>query len=134
MIFTFRNNPAVRRNPQAYGWVSVDAGGLATKISVKTPISQEPLKDHAITGAFWFRRAADFVTCAEQMISANARVAGEFYIDTCMNFLIEAKRCVRVFEVDRYVSWGTPNDLRTYEYWQRYFTESRVQERTRQCA
>jgi hypothetical protein len=27
----------------------------------------------------------------------------------------------RLFEVDHFISWGTPNDLRTYEYWQACF-------------
>ena len=26
-----------------------------------------------------------------------------------------------VFEVDSYLCWGTPNDLRTFEYWQSCF-------------
>jgi hypothetical protein len=26
-----------------------------------------------------------------------------------------------LFEVDTYLSWGTPNDLRTFEYWQSCF-------------
>ena len=29
-------------------------------------------------------------------------------------------RC-RLFEVDSYLSWGTPDDLRTFEYWQSCF-------------
>ncbi len=134
LIFTFRGNPAVRRNPQAYGWVAADASGLVTKVSVKTPLSANPLRDHAVVGAFWFRRAQDFVAAAEEMIRANARVNGEFYIDTAMNFLLASKRRVHVFEVARYFSWGTPNDLQTYEYWRRHFAEVRARLRARQCA
>ena len=29
-------------------------------------------------------------------------------------------RCV-TFEIDHYICWGTPNDLRTFEYWQTCF-------------
>ena len=28
---------------------------------------------------------------------------------------------VKVFEIDKYIGWGTPNDLRVYEYWEGYF-------------
>ena len=24
-------------------------------------------------------------------------------------------------EIDKYICWGSPNDLKTYEYWQEYF-------------
>ena len=27
------------------------------------------------------------------------------------------------FEVDHYICWGTPNDLQTYQYWQRFFNK-----------
>jgi len=29
-------------------------------------------------------------------------------------------RCV-LFEIDHYICWGTPNDLKTFEYWQSCF-------------
>ncbi|MEW9501057.1 hypothetical protein [Jeotgalibacillus marinus] len=28
---------------------------------------------------------------------------------------------MKVFEVDHYICWGTPNDLKTFEYWQSFF-------------
>ena len=27
----------------------------------------------------------------------------------------------QLFEVDSFISWGTPNDLKTFEYWQSCF-------------
>ena len=30
---------------------------------------------------------------------------------------------VKYFEVDHYICWGTPNDLQTYQYWQRFFNK-----------
>ena len=55
---------------------------------------------------------------AEKMIAKNRRINNEFYVDECINELIEIGLKVKVFEVDKYICWGTPNDLRTYEYWQ----------------
>jgi hypothetical protein len=40
-----------------------------------------------------------------------------------MNFLVEAGLKVRVFEIDHYICWGTPNDLKTFEYWQKFFDQ-----------
>jgi len=39
-----------------------------------------------------------------------------------MNLAIERGLRVKVFEVDSYICWGTPQDLQTYEYWERYFS------------
>jgi NDP-sugar pyrophosphorylase family protein len=121
IIFTFRDFPPVVRNPKAYGWVAVDEDGHATRVSVKVPLKGDPLTHHAIIGSFWFRKAEFFFKAADSMIEHNSRINNEFYIDEAMNFAIQLGYNVHVFEVDRYVSWGTPNDLKTYEYWQRYF-------------
>lgn len=122
-IWTFRNNPAVLQDPRMYGWVAVGAEGgtRATEVSVKVPISETPMEDHAVIGAFTFRRAGDFIRLAEEMIAANRRIKNEFYVDELMNVFIESGKQVEVFEVDRYICWGTPGDLALYDYWRGYF-------------
>lgn len=121
IIFTFRHHPAVIPHPEQYGWVKVQ-GDVAFSVSCKKPVSEQPINDHAITGAFWFARGKYFVQAAEQMIAQNRRVNGEFYVDECMNDAIAAKLKVKVMEVDKYICWGTPNDLKTYLYWQNYYS------------
>lgn len=121
LIWTFRNNVTVKRNPQMYGWVKVDGNNKVSSILCKTPISDDPVKDHAIVGTFYFRKASYFFDFAKQMIKKNRRINNEFYVDVVMNELVESGLNVKVFEIDKYVCWGTPNDLRTYEYWQSFF-------------
>ena len=96
------------------------------KVSVKVPLEGDPLSHHTIIGTFWFRKARFYFENAEHMVQANDRINNEFYIDHCMNYLIKASLNVHVFEVDQYISYGTPNDLLTYNYWQAYFNESRT--------
>lgn len=124
IIWTFRNNPAVLQDPRMYGWVDVDEKGRVRRVSVKVPISDQPMKDHAIIGAFTFKRAKDFVSAAEAMIRADRRIRGEFYVDEVMNVAVEQGLRVSVFEVNRYICWGTPRDLETYNYWRGYFGEA----------
>ncbi|MBI4407870.1 MAG: glycosyltransferase family 2 protein [Candidatus Kerfeldbacteria bacterium] len=121
IIFTFRNNVTVERNPKAYGWVAVNADQTVQKVSVKVPISEDPIHDHAVVGAFWFRHGRDFVRSAEDMIKHNTRINNEFYVDECMNNAVQLGLKVKVFEIDKYICWGTPNDLLTYNYWREYF-------------
>lgn len=120
LIFTFRNNEAVSENPAAYGWIRV-AGERVTGVSIKVPISDDPMRDHAVVGTFWFRRGRDFVAAADAMIAADDRVNGEFYVDQVFKYLVDAGKDVRVVEVSKYVGWGTPKDYEAYErtiaYW-----------------
>jgi dTDP-glucose pyrophosphorylase len=121
LVWSFRNNPAVLQDPRMYGWVKTNPDGTISGVSVKVPISETPLRDHAVIGAFTFRRAQLFLDASDDMIRANARIKNEFYVDNAVNFAVARGARGRPFEVDRYICWGTPRDLETYNYWRGYF-------------
>jgi dTDP-glucose pyrophosphorylase len=114
VIWTFRGNPAVLQKPSMYGWVAVAGDGRVTGVSCKVPLSDSPMDDHAVIGTFSFRRAADFVRAAERTIARNRRVNGEFYLDVVLDQAVADGLDVRVLEVDRYICWGTPQDLEAF--------------------
>ena len=72
-------------------------------------------------GTFTFKRASDFRKSVDRLISRNGRINDEFYLDSCINDAIELGLKCKLFEVDSFLSWGTPDDLRTFEYWQSCF-------------
>lgn len=125
LILTFRHDPCVNENPNAYGWVKVDNQNRVLGMSVKMPISQQPQHDHAVTGAFWFRRGSDFVRAAEAMIAADDRINGEFYVDQVMQHMLAISANIYVCETSRYFCWGTPEQYEHYEatlaYWRAFY-------------
>lgn len=123
IIWTFRHYPGVLVNPSHWGWVSVNKKGLVKKVSVKVPISDDPINDYVVVGCFSFKKARYFFENCRKMITDDRRINNEFYNDECINVLIENGLTVKVFEIDKYLGWGTPNDLKTYQYWQEYFAK-----------
>ena len=121
VVWTFRGYAGAKRKPQAYGWVDADAQGHIKAVSVKKAISETPGKDPGVIGAFWFRKASMFVDNAESLIRQNRRVNNEFYADSVINVALESGLKGRIFDVKRYLCWGTPDDLRTWEYWEGHF-------------
>ena len=121
IIFTFRHHISSKNNPQMYGWVKTDEKDNATAVSVKVPISDNPYEDHAIVGTFWFKKAEYFHKALKNLLDKNIRVNGEYYVDSLMGELIELGLNVKVFEVDDYICWGTPDDYETFVYWQSFF-------------
>lgn len=121
IIWGLTRHPSIERNPQMYGWIQKDGSGKVHGVSVKKPISADPYNDYAIVGTFYFRKASFFTEALRRMYEKNARVNGEFYVDSAMNEAVEMGLDVRLFAVDAYICWGTPDDLRTYEYWQSFF-------------
>lgn len=121
VVFTFRNNPTVLQHPEYWGWVDVGKDNLVRAISVKKSLSNLPMQDHAIVGAFAFRKANYFFENAKRMIEKNIRINGEFYVDSVINEMIVKGLKVKLFEIGKYIGWGTPADLKTYEYWSHFF-------------
>ena len=124
-IWTFRNNPAVLQNPKMYGWVKTEKStNKATHVSCKIPISENPLLDHAVIGAFTFKKAKSFFDAVHYMIKSNYRINNEFYVDVAIDFAIKSGLNIHVHEVDQYICWGTPQDFYEYQFWLKYFKKT----------
>lgn len=119
IVFGVRGHINAFRNPQMYGWIEEHAN-VIKRVSVKTPLLSSKT-DAIVLGTFIFKRTHDLRRCMDRMMQRDARINGEFYLDTCINDAIALGLRCTLFEVDHYISWGTPNDLRTYEYWQSCF-------------
>ena len=119
IAFTFTHDERLTANPKSWGWVDIasDASsGSIKKVSVKIPISSNPFNDHAIVGSFYFKSARVFLNAADRMIRLNHRVNNEFYVDQCMNEVVESGGKANIFDVDKFICWGTPEELEEYEH------------------
>ena len=119
LVWGIRSYPNATRHPKMFGWIDAE-DGLIRSISVKTPLST-PASDPIVLGTFTFRRSEDFRNALNLLIKREGRINGEFYIDSLINDAIALGLRCHLFEVDSYLCWGTPNDLRTFEYWQSCF-------------
>ncbi|MDC0396924.1 sugar phosphate nucleotidyltransferase [Candidatus Pelagibacter sp.] len=121
IIFTFRHHASSKNNPQMYGWVKTDNKYNAEKVSVKVPISNTPYEDHAIVGTFWFKKVQYYNQGLQNLLKKKITINNEYYIDSLMDELIKLGFNVKVFEVNDYICWGTPDDYKTFVYWQSFF-------------
>lgn len=124
MIFTHTNDLNIQQNPSAHSWAEIcDDGYTIRRVSIKKPVSDQPLKDHATTGMFWFKRGSEFVRTAEMLIDRNDKFGSEYYVDQVMQVAIDEGLAVMIMDV-HYICWGTPSDLKIYEetlaYWKQY--------------
>lgn len=122
IVWAARKHANAVRHPQMFGWINADQNGDIKGISVKTPLAT-PATDPIVIGTFTFRNAEVLRKCIESLKKRDGKVNGEFYLDSCINDAITLGMSCKIFEVDHYISWGTPNDLRTFEYWQNCFDQ-----------
>ncbi len=120
VVWGKRRHPAAKRRPEQFGWIDAGDDGKISNVSVKAPLG-DPANDPIVTGTFSFRRAADFRRAAARLFERGGAVNGEYYVDSCINDAIALGLDCRLFEVDHYLGWGTPDELRTFEYWTECF-------------
>jgi NDP-sugar pyrophosphorylase family protein len=123
VVWSFSNHPTSALAPQMYAWLDVDDDMVLQDVSIKKPFADKP-NIHAIIGTMFFRRAGDFKAAYHHIVKHNIRTNGEFYVDNLLMPLVEMGKKVVVFPVDYYLGWGTPNDYKTFTYWQDHFTNA----------
>ena len=76
---------------------------------------------YAIIGTMFFRKSSIFLEGLQHIYENNIRTNNEFYVDNVLIPLIQKSYKVKLFEVDMYLCWDTPNDYKRYSYWNEYF-------------
>jgi bifunctional N-acetylglucosamine-1-phosphate-uridyltransferase/glucosamine-1-phosphate-acetyltransferase GlmU-like protein len=123
IVWSFRNNPTSRNNPNMYAWMEVDENNYITSVSCKKfdDLKHDITKSHVIIGTMFFRKAKYFLDGLNRNYINNIRSNNEFYVDDVINQNIKIGLKVKVFEVKNYICWGTPDDYETYIYWRDFF-------------
>ena len=119
IVWGVRGYSSAIRNPHMYGWIDV-VDDRVRSIAVKTP-SGKIESDPIVLGTFTFRRAEHFRRSLDRLLACNGQINGEYYIDSVINHAIALGLKCCLFEVDSFMCWGTPDDIRTFEYWQSCF-------------
>jgi len=107
-----------------YAWLETDENDSIINVSCKKfDNKKHNLKtSHVIIGTMFFRKAKYFIDGLHKNYNENIRTNEEFYVDDVINQNIKDNLNVKVFEVDNYICWGTPDDYETYLYWLDFFT------------
>lgn len=104
LIMTMPNN-----HPK-WSYIRYDEQGLVTLVREKEVISNE-----ATVGIYNYRRGADFVRYAHQMINKGIRVNNEFYVAPVYNEMIQDGKKIGYYDVGSCMyGLGTPEDLREF--------------------
>ncbi len=119
VLWTFTKNDLLVQKPEAWGWAILEKDNETVKgMSVKVPISDNPYNDHAVTAAFYFKKAGDFEKAYNLMLKENYRINNEFYLDSIPIFYKKLNKKTVIFDVDLYIGWGKPKDLYEYQKWE----------------
>ena len=120
IVWSTRNHANAKRKPKMFGWIDADENQKIKEIAVKKLIDND-LSKQIVIGTFTFKKEGHLNNSINRLIKRKEKVNNEFYLDSCINDAISLGYNCYAFEVDSFISWGTPNDLKTFEYWQSAF-------------
>lgn len=106
-ILTFED---AARDPK-WSFARIGSDGLVEEVKEKQPIS-----DIATVGIYLFKRGADFVEAAIEMMLQQDRVNSEYYTCPTYNYLIQERKRIGIYNVSSKAMHGigTPEDLEAY--------------------
>jgi dTDP-glucose pyrophosphorylase len=90
-------------------YVKLNEQGYVSEIREKIVIS-----NIATNGLHYWRRGTDFIQSAKEMIQANEKYNGEFYIAPTYNYLIKNSKIILPYFYNLHFPIGTPEDLSRY--------------------
>jgi UDP-N-acetylglucosamine diphosphorylase / glucose-1-phosphate thymidylyltransferase / UDP-N-acetylgalactosamine diphosphorylase / glucosamine-1-phosphate N-acetyltransferase / galactosamine-1-phosphate N-acetyltransferase len=93
-------------NGDKWSYAAMDGEGLVSQVREKEPISS-----FASTGTYYFRSSVQLLDLIEEAMSRTETVNGEYYLGPLYNRMIAQGQHIRGVEVDRFISFGTPDDL-----------------------
>lgn len=93
------------REPR-FSFARVGENGVVERI-----VEKEAISDCALTGLYFCRSADDFLHAAEEAVSRDATVNGEFYVAPILNDLVVSGRRFVVDWCESHQILGTPEEL-----------------------
>ena len=74
-----------------------------------------------IIGSFWFRKASYFFENFKEAKEEKFTINNEYYVGNNINLLIKKKLKFVIFEVDQWISFGDPFEMKVFEYWKDFY-------------
>ena len=107
--------------PNLYAYLRTD-GDRVLEVREKGAFTSEKMQEFASAGIYYFvpgRLSQENIST--RPFGEGLQLGGEYYASLPYNLLIREGLNVRVFEMEQFLQWGTPEDLREYDGWSDWF-------------
>lgn len=99
---------------------------LLLEIKEKECYTDDPLSEHASTGAYYFRKGSLLKKYFDLLIETNLNHNGEYYVTLVYNLLVKDNLRIGYFDTEFVTVFGTPEEVESFEAWQTILTSGQV--------
>lgn len=104
-----------------YAYMLVDENSHMLALQEKKSFTETRHEEYASTGIYYFKRWDIFTKYAKKLMSQGFQGLKEGYVSLLANLLVADDHLIKVTEVNKFICWGTPEDLEQYLFWSNYF-------------
>lgn len=115
IVFTYTGfHPHMLKNTN-YAYIKKEDQRLID-IQEKKPYTDTPMKEEVSSGTYFFKSGKIMIKYLKKTIDLNLNVKGEYYVSMTYKPMIEDNLKVTSFLIDYFMQWGTPQDLKEFNW------------------
>lgn len=109
--------------PTMYAYSRLDKNDHVVEVREKGCFTENRENEFASAGGYYFRCPEILAQSLEWQKQGELSLGGEWYTSLTVQALLKNKpdADVRIFPIDKFFQWGTPEDLKDFEAWENHF-------------
>lgn len=121
-LISYRGFHAHYINPTNYAFSRLEQDRVV-EVREKGNFTDNRENEFASCGAYYFKSASLLKKVLEYQRAKDLKLNGEFYTSLTVQalLLMNPNAHVRVYEIPAFYQWGTPEDLKNFEYWEKTY-------------
>lgn len=108
-------------SPNLYASCKTDIDKNLIEIREKYSWTENKMESYQSDGTYYFQSGRLVKKYFQQLVDEDINLNGEYYISLVYNLLVRDQLPVKIFEVNKFCQWGTPEDLSVFNYWLNIF-------------
>lgn len=104
------------------------SGDFVTEIKEKECYTDNPTKEHASTGAYYFKSGKILKKYFNELMEKNINYNGEYYVTLVYNLLIKDNLKVGFYDTEFVTVFGTPEEVESFKAWKTILTSGQVKD------
>ena len=103
-----------------------EESGLLKEIKEKESYTDDPMSEHASTGAYYFSCGKDMKQCFLDCSNKGVNYNGEYYVTLAYNCLVQSGKRIGYYDSEYVTVFGTPEELQSYQAWHTILNSGQV--------
>ena len=100
--------------------------GLVAEIQEKACYTNDPMNEHASSGAYYFKKGSYVKKYFDMTMKENINYNGEYFVTLAYNLLIKDGLRVGYYDTPFSIVMGTPEEVENFEAWAHILTKGQV--------